>query len=477
MRVDPSQEATATRTASNGSLLVLLLLTALAYLNSFAGTWQFDDFAVLVHDPRVQTVADWWQSLPHIRPLFKLSVAVNHALGAGLAGFHALNLLWHLINVVLVYSVFRQLIATHSQAPLPTGAALLIAAVFALHPAQTEAVTYLSGRSVAMASTGILLAVWSGLRGRQRQQKRWFVLAAMALLFAVGSRETAIVTPLLMAWVTLSKAGCAVAPTAATDERTSPPVRGAATPARVLFACATVLALLALMLCLPRYRELLWLALQWPGAAQLLATQAQAIVHLLLLAAGIAPVNADPALLISPVASLRGIASALVFLFIGVVAWRQRQRKPLFALGVGWAAIVWLPTHTVLLRFDPVNDRQLYLALPGLLLALTAVLPVPQWLRRFHLAFLLLVAMLLAWSTWQHNNVYRSEVLFWQDVTQKAPHNARGWNNLGVAYANQGELNDAEQAFVRALAERQDYVQAAVNLKLLRAGQWRSEGE
>src|SRR3990167_4054173 len=103
------------------TLPALLLLSLIAYLNSFSGSWQFDDFAVLLADQRVQSLPNWWQSLPHIRPLFKLSVVLNHQLMPGLFGFHAVNLLLHVGNVLLVQAVFVRLLRQHgaaSQAPL-----------------------------------------------------------------------------------------------------------------------------------------------------------------------------------------------------------------------------------------------------------------------------------------------------------------------------------------------------------------------
>ena len=67
----------------------------LAYATSFAGGFQFDDWNVIVEEPRVQTLGAWWQSLPAIRPLLKLTFALNLQSGLGLFGFHLVNVLVH----------------------------------------------------------------------------------------------------------------------------------------------------------------------------------------------------------------------------------------------------------------------------------------------------------------------------------------------------------------------------------------------
>ena len=87
----------------------VLALVALAYANSFAGIPQYDDWNVIVDSPAVASLAAWRESMPGIRPLLKLSYALNNSLG-GLAGFHALNLLLHGLNVAMVLALLGRLL-------------------------------------------------------------------------------------------------------------------------------------------------------------------------------------------------------------------------------------------------------------------------------------------------------------------------------------------------------------------------------
>lgn len=83
----------------------------------------------------------------------------------------------------------------------------------------------------------------------------------------------------------------------------------------------------------------------------------------------------------------------------------------------------------------------------------------------------LLLALLLAAGTWSRNRVYHSEITFWQDVTAKSPHNARAWNNLGMARAAQCRLESAADAFREASRRAPDDPLPQVNLALLEQGE------
>ena len=66
-------------------LALLAAAIALVYLPSLGASFQFDDWNVIVRDPRVQSLAAWLASMPGTRPLLKLSFALNHELGDGAA--------------------------------------------------------------------------------------------------------------------------------------------------------------------------------------------------------------------------------------------------------------------------------------------------------------------------------------------------------------------------------------------------------
>ena len=126
---------------------VLAVAVLLAYFNALTGIFQFDDYNVIVNNPAVHSLPAWFDSMPGIRPLLKFSYALNWTVNAGPFGFHLFNVLVHAVNAVLVY---RVLCALRERQAGADWAPLVGALLFALHPVQTEAVTYISGRSVSL---------------------------------------------------------------------------------------------------------------------------------------------------------------------------------------------------------------------------------------------------------------------------------------------------------------------------------------
>ena len=134
--------------------------------------------------------------------------------------------------------------------------------------------------------------------------------------------------------------------------------------------------------------------------------------------------------------------------------------------------LLWIaPGNSLLARLDLVNDRQLYTALAVLALLLAAAIH-RLGRQQQYLAVIALSAVLLltGFATHLRNDVYRDEVGFWRNVIAQSPHNARAFNNLGVALAGECDLVRAEAAWRRALVADPGYVRAAVNLRLLEQG-------
>ena len=128
-------------------VLLLVGTVVVFYLNSFRGVFQFDDYNVIVDNAGVHTWGAFLAGLPRgIRPLLKFTYTLNWTSGLGLFGFHLVNVGLHAANAVLLF-----LLASRVGGPsVSRFAALLPALLFAAHPVQTEAVTYVSGRSVAL---------------------------------------------------------------------------------------------------------------------------------------------------------------------------------------------------------------------------------------------------------------------------------------------------------------------------------------
>lgn len=425
------------------ALVTLAALTLAAYANAFAGTFQFDDFNVIVLNPQVASLPAWWQSMPGIRPLLKLSYALNQGSGLGLFGFHLFNLAVHLGNGLLVWRLLHLLAQRTGLGDSGARAAWLAAALFLVHPVNTEAVTYISGRSAAFSALFVLAALHVYAT---RPANRW--LSPLLYACAMLTKESALILPLvLLLW-----------DSACTGPAFS--LRAALQRQRWHWAVLAV-ALLALAAS-PTYRHFLAGNLALRPLAASLPAQPATILYLLGQWLGIGALNADPALpTVSPwTPSAIGAAGCIAAILLAGL--HQLRRRPWLGLGLIWFLLQLLPTQTLWPRLDAANDRHLYL--PGIGLCWLAGYFLAQrggWPIRGATA--LLIAALVV-GTLARNTVYSSEIAFWKDVTEKAPHNARAHNNLGYAYAQAGRRDEARAAYRQAVTLDPQSLRARANL-------------
>ena len=445
------------------AFLVVLVL-CLAYANALQASFQFDDWDVIVRDLGVQSVPAWWNSMPAMRPLLKLSYALNHASGLGVVGFHAVNVIVHAGNGLLILVLVRRFAGQLGESPPTAGwIALATALIFVLHPVQTEAVTYASGRSTSLGALFALgsVAAWVRARAAPEGQPGRAVLLLLVspalLLLGLATREAMAVVPLvLLLWEVAD---------------VSRPFRWRAVVARTAVHWAVLGCAITAALYLPAYRDFLVTSLATRSVTENLAAQLQGVVYLAGQLLNIDRMNADPALPVDLHPGLGGAAMLIVLVVVCGLAISNLRRYPLPAFGVLWFFLWLAPTNSLLARPDLVNDRQLYVALAGPALLLAAsIRRLATHQRGLALLAFVIVLALTGLATHLRNEVYRDEVTFWRDVVGQSPHNARAFNNLGIALADQCDLLRAEQAWRRAVKLDPGYTRTAVNLQLLRQG-------
>lgn len=453
--------AAPTLDARRGLGLLALLLAGVVvavWAPSLTASFQFDDWAVVVRDPRVGSLAAWWDAMPAMRPLQKLVYALGHEAGGEPAVYRGFNVLLHAANSALVFVLVRRL-ARRMRVADPQGAlqiGAIAAVVFALHPVQTEAVTYIAGGSQAFMATcalGSLAAFLRASEGRDGAwlQAAWWLLSVLGLVAALAVRETAAVLPLACALWWAAEGGHGR--------------RGGIGLAVLLVVTGGALAAAWAW---TSYPWLLETSLATRSPFRNLLAQGDAIAWLLGQLLRWDNLNADPALV--PDASLSAVnlaRAALLVALLVAAAWQWRSCRWL-AFGVLWFFLWLAPTHSLLARQDLVNERHLYLALIGPAWLLGILL---QRLRTQGLVVAALLAMLMAGATALRNRVYEDEIAFWQDVVAKSPHNARASNNLGMAYAAACQPLAALEAFDAAVRLAPADPRPLVNRILLERGE------
>ncbi|TXT39964.1 MAG: hypothetical protein FD135_1716 [Comamonadaceae bacterium] len=430
----------------------LALALALSYANAFGGAFQFDDYKVIVDNPAVHDWDTWrntdGQGVFGIRPLLKLSYLLNWWSGWGVLGFHLFNLALHLANTWLVYRL-----AWHFGATLPDPGkrsvlALGTALLFAVHPANTEAVTYVCGRSVSLMAFFYLAAV-AVYAAARLQGHTWRLHGVVPVLFALALavKETAVTLVLaLLVWELALGTGWR-----AIWQRQWSSWLLLAAGAGYFLLNANFLAQMQNSVTLNSL----------PGN---LATQAAGFAYLMRQWAWPLWLNIDPdhpilPSLVDAVPQLLGLAAMLL------VAVLTRRKRPWISFALLWVVAHGMALYLVLPRLDVANDRQLYLAAWPLGMALVAELLMwSGWPWRGLFAVGVLVLMLL---TLARNQDYRSEIALWEATVKLSPDKARVHNNLGYAYALAGRSADARREYTTALRLDPNHIKAHYNLERL----------
>lgn len=440
--------------ARSAGTAALLLAIVAAYAAALAAPFHFDDFHVIVDNPRVHGLAAWWASMPGIRPLLKLSYALNWAISPDARGFHAVNLALHAANTLLVWALAGQwLRALAPTLAAPALAGFGVALLFALHPAATEAVTYVSGRSQSLMALFYFAALWTHGRVQARGLGgAWRGLSPLLFAAALGVRETAVTLPValaLLAWF------------------------GGATPRAALRGLGGHGLVLALAVVLaaawPGYGDFFGSSLQARGLVEQLAGQSVAMTHLLGHSLLGLRVNLDPDLRVPEAVGVHAIVFVVACLAAIGAAALVRRRWPWLGFAIAWSLLQLAPTQSLLPRLDLANDRHLYLVLPGVALAVVVGVAGVAG-RRLAVVVVLMLALGLATATRARNHDYRSELALWTATVEASPGKARAWSNLGWARQQAGDADGARQAYACALALDPGHPQAAINLSLLPPG-------
>lgn len=445
----------------------------MVYCNTFNMPFNFDDAANIVNRPIIRefNLPGVMKALKGHRGLAVVSFQLNYYLsGVNVTSYHLLNLLIHLATAILVYCFLALLLKTPclrrdpGSEPLPVP--FFTALVFAVHPLQTQAVTYVVQRFTALATLWYVAGAICYLQARlgQVRQNRlvsagivaWFAGCGAALFCAVKSKEIAYTLPLALLLIEFlcfkvnRKKICAIIALAALGV--------AALVLRLVLGTVPIEQALSVMDEATRLQTI-------TSRSEYLFTQFRVIltyVRLLLL-----PVNQrvdydyslshsffEPAVVGSffALALLLGVAVILV----------KRSRagntdQRLIALGIFWFFLTLSIESSVFPIIDLIFEHRLYLPSVGAIAALTTAGLSVAWRRESERArggvciALLLIAVVLAGAAWKRNLVWSSEVALWEDATEKSPESSRAWNNLGSAHIKERAADKALKALVRAI--------------------------
>ncbi len=190
------------------------LLPLAIYSGSLNAPFIFDDFDNIVHNADVQNLGQLCEKMKRVlggeklffervywaRPLTFFSFGLTYQLsGLNPYGHHLFNVFIHAAATLLLFfltlKIFR-LLAPGSGYAIP----LVVALVFSAHPMNTDAVTFISNRSDAIATCFYFLALFSFIKMAERGRDTlvWGAASAFSFILAFGTKEIAATFPLMV---------------------------------------------------------------------------------------------------------------------------------------------------------------------------------------------------------------------------------------------------------------------------------------
>ena len=431
-------------------LLGIIVLCFIIYGPSLANGFIWDDDAYVHKNPVLTSptaVKDIWFSYktPQYYPLVFTSFLIEHALwGFKPFGYHLVNLLLHIINALLVFTLVRK---------FSPKLAFFTAVIFAIHPIQVETVAWITERKNLLGLLFFLLATLSYLRFEEKKKKADYIASLALFTCALLSKSVAVcfvAVPLLYQWwkenritlqkilVTLPFAAIGILSAVNTiylelyrvgakwDTWTLAPLGRLILSARILFFYAyKLLVPFRFIFFYPRWQVDAGQWWQW-----------------LFLAAAVG-------LLVFLVKARRRLGRGALALF-------------LFYIISIFPALGFFNVYPM--KYSYVADHFSYLSTPALILLLAGAFSRIKTPKPLLPPLFIIMIIFLSVKALSLTASYKDEMTLWLDTVKKNPDAWMAYNNLGILYKDQERIGESMAAYTKAIEINPEYENTYYNL-------------
>jgi len=468
---------------------LLLFLIAISYANTLYSPFVLDDIHSFIEEPYVYVHDFSYQSFVKLSKTFfgpariipLATFSMNHYMAKGqMPIYHITNIIIHLLVTLTVYWFTKTLLETRVGRKALQGIpavyfCLFVAALWALNPVQTNAVTYIVQRMTSISTLFYLASLTFYMKGRLaavvKSRVSNYLLSAVMALCAFFSKENSYILPaaiLLVEWVFIS------------------PDMIRKVLGKIKWYHWVVIILLAVIL-LP-IMEKIWIDYQQGykhrpfNLNERLLTEARIVVHYISLLAFPLPgrmnFDYDFPLSTSVVSPASTLAALLLLAGLLIYAFQRRKYYPLISFGVLWFFLNLFVESTVI-PLELVFEHRLYLASVGFYIAFFAVLDLlvaflktrhsKVEVEQFFILLMILAVCLLSIATTFRNNVWRDSYALYGDCVKKSPDKPRPHLNFGVAMGRDRNLEresikEFEKVIKLGKPRKESYVQAVNNI-------------
>lgn len=462
--VSPS-DRTATRGAR--SLLLscaLVTVVVFAYHNGVSAPFIFDDDSIVEDFAQRGLSAADVVIVGSTRPLVQLSFAANYAAGElDVRGYHLINTTIHALAAVALFAIALRTLDR-------PWLAFTIALLWAVHPLQTESVTYVSQRAESLAGLFALTTLYCVIRGATSARGTpWYAATVLACLLGMGSKPVMVVIPVVV--LLYDRTFLAGSWRLAWRRR------------RVLYAglAATWVALIVLLAQPHESASTAGFSMSDLTSRAYARSEPEVILYYLRLAFWPMPLVLDYGWPVAenPVAIL--LSSLAIVGLLAVAVWTFQRRPHVGFLGIAFFILLAPSSGFIPIR-DLAAEHRMYLPLAPLtalvvLAAAHLLRVIPGTTARRTLSTVLVCASVagLILLTVRRNAEYGAPIEIWRDISLRRPMNARAHNNLARLLIETGRIAEASPHAVRAVELGPSYAHARNNLGVVLRTQGRPE--
>lgn len=475
------------------AFILLLVLLFAAYCNTFYSPPILDDFHSFIYQEDVY-VKEWSSAalgrlsqtvFGSARWIPMISFSLDHWFGKGsIVSFHVTNLIIHTLCLLAVIFLFRNLFG---QRGLETGylpmqpavTAFLISGLWALHPVQTNAVTYLVQRMASIQAFFYVASVACFVGARTKHIQEGKSVGALlhyggCLVFAAGaffSKENSAMLPVMLlvteAWFFQP------------DLFTRFWNRIKATRSKWGWLLIVGIVLLLSYVSVVVLREFsAGYASRHFTMWERLLTESRIVVWYvsLLLLPSPSRLSIEHDVLVST-SLLHPPTTLLAIFFLFIAGWlivKYRRRYPLISYGFAWFFLN-LAIESTVVPLELIFEHRLYLPSVGFLLAVSlSIFMIMQFLLSQRssrdseiiiCSFTVLIISVLTLLTFFRNEVWRDPISIYADAASKAPNHPRSHANLAVACGMAGQyersITEAEMAIRLGKKFFEEYIVSA----------------
>ncbi len=444
--------------------LLIGALAVLPYMNSLQCGFTFDDEGVIWNNPLVTgpsasalrlVTTVRYLGAPLYRPVTMLTYLADARPSESPFGYHLVNLVLHVLVTLAVLRLAWILLDS------PVGA-MATAALFAVHPIHTEAVTSIVGRAELLVALFVFAALLASLWAAQRRgtaSRGWLLVSLLALALGLLAKESALsavpLAPIAYVW---------------TRRRYGATVRAAVFLPYLLLAVTYVVARLlvvgALGLLQPpdfAVNPLAYVPVL-PRAATALVILWQYLSALALPILLSADYSFNQIPVVASAFDPRLVVALAGFVALAVVLAACIRRAPALIWAAAFLFVPLALTANVLFPIGTIKaERLLYLPSFGWCLAGGWIAMQGRGRRGsgWSVAMIALVVAAYAGRTWVRNRDWQDNVTLFAATVQDSPASAKAHYNLGVAYDHAGLIEAAMPHFRQAFAIDPTYADAA----------------